>query len=164
LSSVAFYPLATVPMNETFLSIHPYFVYDSWKQGGYGSCSPSGHYTWGNDTAECVANTYYSAMLQSTVEYHMPILDTEGGAVYYSCNNVCDSPPDAVGTDDASYSLKTFHFIQNLTSLMQSSSMGWLWWEAGEGYCAGDLGPWGPCRACTPAQRSAQENPPSLEA
>ena len=164
LSIVACYPVATDPLNETFLSIHPYFFYDSWKQGGYGSCSPSGTYTWGNDTAECVANTYYGAMLQSTVEYHMPILDTEGGAVYYSCNNVCDSPPDAVGTDDASYSLTTFHFIQHLTSLMQSSSMGWLWWEAGEGSCCGALDTWGSLLSFQPAKPPAQESPPSLEA
>src|SRR5260370_30979931 len=82
---------------------------------------------WGNATAECVANVYNEGMLEASSKYHMPILDTEGGAVYYSCNNVCASPPDAVGTADASYSIATFHFIQYLTNLMQSANMGCLW-------------------------------------
>ena len=161
---VACYPFVTDPLNETFLSIHPYFFYDIWEQGGYGSCSPSATNTWGNGTAECVANIYYSAMLQSTAKYHIPILDTEGGAVYYSCNNVCARPPDAVGTDDASYSVTTFHFIQYLTTLMDSRGMGWLWWEAGEGSCCGALDTWGSLLSFQQTKPSPQENPPSLEA
>jgi hypothetical protein len=137
------YPVVTDPLNETFLSIHPYFFYDIWQSGGYGDCSPSATNTWSNNTAECVAKIYNKGMLQASSKYHMPVLDTEGGAVYYSCNNVCANPPDAIGTDDASYSYTTFHFIQYLTSLMQSENMGWLWWEAGEGSCCGALDTWG---------------------
>jgi len=137
------YPTITDPLNETFLSIHPYLFYDIWLGNGYGICSPNAGNTWGNSTAECVANVYNQGMLQASSKYHLPILDTEGGAVYYSCNNVCANPPDAVGTDDASYSSTTLHFIQYLTNLMGSETMGWLWWEAGEGSCCGALDTWG---------------------
>ena len=147
LSLVNCYPVVMDPLNETFLSIHPYLFYDLWSSttNTYGNCSPSSANTWGNTTAECVADIYNRGMLQASSKYHMPILDTEGGAVYYSCNNVCANPPDTVGTDDASYSYTTFHFIQNLTSLMQSENMGWVWWEAGEGSCCGALDTWGGC-------------------
>src|SRR3989442_182779 len=137
------YPTITDPLNETFLSIHPYLFYDIWLGNGYGICSPNAGNTWGNSTAECVANVYNQGMLQASSEYHLPILDTEAWAVYYSCNNVCANPPDAVGTDDASYSSTTLHFIQYLTNLMGSETMGWLWWEAGEGSCCGALDTWG---------------------
>jgi hypothetical protein len=143
LSLVNCYPVVTDPLNQTFLSIHPYFFYDIWQGGGYGTCSSSAARTWSNSTAECVADIYNQGMLNASATYHMPILDTEGGAVYYSCNNVCASPPDAVGTDDASYSLTTLHFIQYLTNQMQLENMGWLWWEAGEGSCCGALDTWG---------------------
>jgi hypothetical protein len=142
LSLVSCYPTVTDPINRTFLSIHPYFFYDQWLGGGYGTCGP-GTRTWSNSTAECVADIYNQGMLNASATYHMPILDTEGGAVYYSCNTVCANPPDAVGTDDASYSNTTLHFIQYLTTKMQSEKMGWLWWEAGEGSCCGALDTWG---------------------
>lgn len=135
------YPLVTDSLNRTFLSIHPYFFYNEWQAGGYGTCGPSK--AWNNDTAECAAEIYNQGMIQAERAYRMPILDTEGGAVYYSCNNVCASPPDAIGTDDASYSNTTFHFIQYLTNRMQSEGMGWIWWEAGEGSCCGALDTWG---------------------
>lgn len=154
------YPMITDPLNETFLSIHPYLFYDIWLGDGYGSCNPSPANTWGNSTAECVANIYNQGMLQASTAYHIPILDTEGGAVYYSCNNVCGaSPPDAVGTDDASYSNTTLHFIQYLTDQMQSENMGWLWWEAGEGSCCGALDTWGNLLSFQPA---APRNGPAL--
>lgn len=137
------YPAVADPLNETFLSIHPYLFYDQWQSNSYGACSPSGSNVWGNATAECVADLYNQGMLKASSKYHMSILDTEGGAVYYSCNSVCASPPDAIGTDDASYSTTTFHFIQYLTTLMQSENMGWVWWEAGEGSCCGALDTWG---------------------
>jgi hypothetical protein len=143
LSLVNCYPMITDPLNETFLSIHPYLFYNIWLGNNYGICSPSASNTWGNSTAECIANIYNQGMLQASNKYHMPILDTEGGAVYYSCNSVCAYPPDAIGTDDASYSNTTFHFIQYLTNLMQSENMGWIWWEAGEGSCCGALYTWG---------------------
>jgi len=143
LSLVSCYPTVADPLNQTFLSIHPYFFYDQWLSGGYGTCAPSATRTWSNSTAECVADIYNQGTLNASATHHMPILDTEGGAVYYSCNNVCASPPDAVGTDDASYSITTFHFIQYLTNRMQSENMGWLWWEAGEGSCCAALDTWG---------------------
>jgi hypothetical protein len=167
LSLVSCYPVVTDPLNETFLSIHPYFFYDLWSgtTNTYGNCSPSSANTWGNSTAECVANIYNQGMLQASSKYHMPILDTEGGAVYYSCNNVCANPPDAVGTDDASYSRTTFHFIQYLTDLMQSEHMGWVWWEAGEGSCCGALDTWGSLLRFQPVNPPAPPNtPPTLEA
>src|SRR2546422_7077819 len=145
MSLVNCYPTVTDPLNQTFLSIHPYLFYDLWQSSSsiYGECSSNAGNTWGNSTAECVANVYNQGMLQASSKYHLPILDTEGGAVYYSCNNVCANPPDAVGTDDASYSSTTLHFIQYLTNLMGSETMGWLWWEAGEGSCCGALDTWG---------------------
>jgi hypothetical protein len=184
-SLVSCYPTVTDPLNQTFLSIHPYFFYDQWQTGRYGACSPSSTRTWGNSTAECVADVYNEGMLQATGTRHMPILDTEGGAVYYSCNTVCSNPPDAVGTDDASYSNTTLHFIQYLTTKMQSEKMGWLWWEAGEGSCCGALDTWGsllrfqsvnspssqpppqppsqppshpPCLSCSPSNGSPAQN------
>src|SRR5207249_7812226 len=99
-------------------------------------------------------------MLNASATYHMPILDTEGGAVYYSCNNVCASPPDAVGTDDASYSVTTFHFIQYLTDQMESENMGWIWWEAGEGSCCGALGTGGSLRKFKPVNPPAPHDLP----
>src|SRR5437667_11929392 len=112
LSLVNCYPKVTDPLNQTFLSIHPYLFYDLWQSisSTYGVCSSSSANPWGNGTAECVANVYNQGMLQASGKYHRPIPDTEGGAVYYSCNNVCVKPPDAVGTDDASYSITTLHF------------------------------------------------------
>ncbi len=165
-SLVNCYPVVTDPLNETFLSIHPYFFYDLWRGNSntYGKCSPSSANTWGNATAECVANIYNEGMLEASSKYHMPILDTEGGAVYYSCNNVCASPPDAVGTDDASYSITTFHFIQYLTNLMQSENMGWLWWEAGEGSCCGALDTWGALLSFRPVSPpTPQPQPPPCQ-
>src|SRR2546426_11492318 len=104
-------------------------------------------------------------MIQASSKYHMPILDTEGGAVYYSCNNVCASPPDAVGTDDASYSYTTLHFIQYLTNQMQSENLGWIWWEAGEGSCCGALETWGSLLSFQPLiQTESQHYPPTLQA
>lgn len=135
------YPIVTDSLNRTFLSIHPYFFYNQWQTGGYAACGPP--LTWNNSTAECVADVYNHGMILAQETYHLPILDTEGGAVYYSCNNVCANPPDAIGTDDASYSNTTFHFIQYLTNKMQSEGMGWIWWEAGEGSCCGALDTWG---------------------
>ncbi len=159
------YPVVTDPLNETFLSLHPYFFYDIWLSNGYGNCNPSTTSTWGNSTAECVANVYNQGMLQASTTYHMPILDTEGGAVYYSCNNVCSSPPDAVGTDDASYSYTTLHFIQYLTNQMQSENMGWIWWEAGEGSCCGALDTWGNLLGFQPITPPAShDHPPTLQA
>jgi hypothetical protein len=159
------YPVVTDPLNETFLSIHPYFFYDIWLSDGYGNCNPSITNTWGNSTAECVADIYNQGMLQASGKYHMPILDTEGGAVYYSCNNVCASPPDFIGTDDASYSNTTFHFIQYLTNRMQSENMGWLWWEAGEGSCCGALDTWGKLLRFQPATPPPpHDQPPILQA
>lgn len=143
LSLVNCYPAVADSLNQTFLSIHPYLFYDIWQSGGYGNCKPGLTNTWSNTTAECVADVYNQGMLQASSTYHMPILDTEGGAVYYSCSNVCASPTDAVGTDDASYSSTTLDFIQYLTNKMQSEKMGWLWWEAGEGSCCGALDTWG---------------------
>jgi hypothetical protein len=153
LSLVSCYPTVTDPLNQTFLSIHPYLFYNLWQSSSstYGDCSSINANSWGNGTAECVANVYNQGMLQASGKYHMPILDTEGGAVYYSCNNVCANPPDAVGTNDASYSITTFHFIQYLTNLMQAEKMGWLWWEAGEGSCCGALDTWGPSLSFQPA-------------
>ena len=135
------YPSVTDALNRTFLSIHPYLFFNVWQAGGYGACGPP--MGWNNNTAECVADVYNQGMIQAENVYHMPVLDTEGGAVYYSCNNVCASPPDAIGTDDASYSKTTFHFIQYLTTRMQLEGMGWIWWEAGEGSCCGALDTWG---------------------
>ena len=166
LSLVNCYPVVTDPLNETFLSIHPYFFYDLWSgtSNTYGNCGPSSTNTWSNSTAECVANIYNQGMLQASSKYHMPILDTEGGAVDYSCNNVCANPPDAVGTDDASYSYTTFHFIQYLTNLMQSEKMGWLWWEAGEGSCCGALDTWGNLLRFQPVNPPpSQDTPPTLQ-
>ena len=165
LSLVGCYPVITDPLNETFLSIHPYMFYDIWLGNGYGVCNLSASNSWGNSTAECVANVYNQGMLQASSTYRMPILDTEGGAVYYSCNSVCANPPDAVGTDDASYSYTTFHFIQYLTNLMQSESMGWVWWEAGEGSCCGALDTWGSLLRFHPIEPPAPtDTPPSLAA
>src|SRR5205807_2292709 len=166
LSLVNCYPKVTDPLNQTFLSIHPYLFYDLWQSisSTYGVCSSSSANPWGNGTAECVANVYNQGMLQASGKYHMPILDTEGGAVYYSCNNVCVNPPDAVGTDDASYSITTLHFIQYLTNLMQSESMGWLWWEAGEGSCCGVLDTWGELLSFQPASPpTPQSQPPQCQ-
>ena len=166
LSLVNCYPKVTDPLNQTFLSIHPYLFYDLWQSisSTYGVCSSSSANPWGNGTAECVANVYNQGMLQASGKYHMPILDTEGGAVYYSCNNVCANPPDAVGTDDASYSMTTLHFIQYLTNLMQSESMGWLWWEAGEGSCCGVLDTWGELLSFQPASPpTPQSQPPQCQ-
>lgn len=166
LSLVNCYPKVTDPLNQTFLSIHPYLFYDLWQSisSTYGVCSSSSSNPWGNGTAECVANVYNQGMLQASGKYQMPILDTEGGAVYYSCNNVCANPPDAVGTDDASYSITTLHFIQYLTNLMQSESMGWLWWEAGEGSCCGVLDTWGELLSFQPASPpTPQSQPPQCQ-
>ena len=164
-SLVGCYPVITDPLNETFLSMHPYMFYDIWLSNGYGACNPSASNSWGNSTAECVANVYNRGMLQASSTYHMPILDTEGGAVYYSCNSVCANPPDAVGTDDASYSYTTFHFIQYLTNLMQSENMGWVWWEAGEGSCCGALDTWGSLLRFHPIESPAPtDSPPFLVA
>jgi hypothetical protein len=154
------YPVITDPLNETFLSIHPYFFYNIWQGNNYGNCNPSSTNPWGNGTAECVANIYNQGMLQASGKYHMSILDTEGGAVYYSCNSVCANPPDAIGIDDASYSNTTFHFIQYLTNLMQSENMGWVWWEAGEGSCCGALDTWGNLLRFQRASPSQQPQPP----
>src|SRR5437660_2651511 len=165
-SLVNCYPAVTDPLNQTFLSIHPYLFYDLWQGSSpiYGDCSSNSASSWGNGSAECVANIYNQGMLQASGKYHMPILDTEGGAVYYSCNNVCANPPDAVGTDDASYSITTFHFIQYLTNLMQSESMGWLWWEAGEGSCCGVLDTWGELLSFQPASPpTPQSQPPQCQ-
>ena len=43
LSLVNCYPTITDPLNQTFLSIHPYFFYDLWSQsvGVYGNCDKS---------------------------------------------------------------------------------------------------------------------------
>src|SRR5712691_1883178 len=164
LSLVNCYPTVGDPLNQTFLSIHPYLFYDIWQSGGYGNCGPSTTNAWGNSTAECVANIYNQGMLQARASYHIPILDTEGGAVYYSCNNVCASPPDAVGIDDASYSSTTLHFIQYLTNQMGSEDMGWLWWEAGEGSCCGALDTWGNLLRFQPATRpESPDQPPILQ-
>src|SRR2546426_11942539 len=158
------YPTITDPLNETFLSIHPYLFYDIWLSNGYGNCNP-GTSTWGNSTAECVANIYNQGMLGASIAYHMPVLDTEGGAVYYSCNNVCASPPDAVGTDDASYSTTTLHFIQYLTNQMQSENLGWIWWEPGEGSCCGALETWGNLLSFQPIiPPESHDHPPTLQA
>jgi len=167
LSLVNCYPTITDPLNQTFLSIHPYFFYDLWSQsvGVYGNCDKSATRTWSNSTAECVADIYNQGMLNASSTYHMPILDTEGGAVYYSCNNVCAKPPDAVGTDDASYSNTTLHFIQYLTNQMQSENMGWLWWEAGEGSCCGALDTWGNLLRFQPVTPPvSHDQPPTLQA
>lgn len=152
------YPMVTDTINRTFLSIHPYFFYNEWQARGYGTCGPPR--IWNSDTAECVAEIYNQGMIQAGQAYHMPILDTEGGAVYYSCNNVCASPPDAIGTDDASYSNTTFHFIQYLTNRMQSEGMGWIWWEAGEGACCGALDTWGKMLRFHQATQPPQTNMP----
>jgi aryl-phospho-beta-D-glucosidase BglC (GH1 family) len=157
------YPTVVDPLNQTFLSIHPYFFYDQWLKGGYGNCA-SATSIWSNSTAECAADIYNQGMLQASASYHMPILDTEGGAVYYSCNNVCANPPDAVGTDDASYSTTTFHFIQYLTNRMQSENIGWLWWEAGEGSCCGALDTWGSFLKFQPIISPPHDQPPTLQA
>src|SRR5712691_791526 len=159
------YPTITDPLNETFLSIHPYFFYNIWLGNNYGVCNPSASNAWSNSTAECVANIYNQGMLQASSKYHMPILDTEGGAVYYSCNSVCATPPDAIGINDASYSNATFHFIQYLTNLMQSEHMGWIWWEAGEGSCCGALDTWGALLRFQPVNPPRPiDTPPSLQA
>ena len=166
MSLVNCYPTVADPLNQTFLSIHPYLFYDLWQSSSsiYGECSSISANSWGNATAECVANVYNQGMLQASGKYHMPILDTEGGAVYYSCNNVCAYPPDAIGTDDASYSTTTLHFIQYLTKLMQSESMGWLWWEAGEGSCCGTLDTWGALLSFQPASPpTPQSQPPQCQ-
>ena len=165
LSIVNCYPVITDPLNETFLSIHPYLFYDIWLSNGYGNCNTGSTSSWGNSTAECVANIYNQGMLGASIAYHMPVLDTEGGAVYYSCNNVCASPPDAVGTDDASYSTTTLHFIQYLTNQMQSENLGWIWWEAGEGSCCGALETWGSLLSFQPIiPPESHDHPPTLQA
>src|SRR6058998_2353366 len=165
LSIVNCYPVITDPLNETFLSIHPYLFYDIWLSNGYGNCNTGSTSTWGNSTAECVANIYNQGMLGASIAYHMPVLDTEGGAVYYSCNNVCASPPDAVGTDDASYSTTTLHFIQYLTNQMQSENLGWIWWEVGEGSCCGALETWGNLLSFQPIiPPESHDHPPTLQA
>ncbi len=160
LSIVNCYPNVTDPFNRTFLSIHPYLFYNQWQSGAYGSCSAASM-SWGNLTAECVANIYNQGMMQAASTLRMPILDTEGGAVYYSCSTVCANPPDAIGIDDASYSNTTLHFIQYLMTLMQSEKMGWLWWEAGEGSCCGALDTWGKLLSFKAVGSPPPSNPPS---
>ena len=159
------YPKTTDPLSQTLLSVHPYLFYNVWQGGGYGICSPSSTRTWNNTTAECVANIYDQAMQIASATYHMHILDTEGGTIYNTCKSGCEIPPDAVGTNDASYSKTTLHFIQYLTSLMDSQNMGWLWWEAGEGTCCGALDTWGSSLKFQPVNPPvANDNPPSLTA
>jgi hypothetical protein len=159
------YPKITDPLNQTLLSVHPYFFYDVWQGGGYGICSPSSTRTWNNTTAECVANIYDQEMQMASATYHMPILDTEGGTVYNTCKSGCPIPTDAVGTNDASYSKTTLHFIQYLTSLMDSQNMGWLWWEAGEGTCCGAMDTWGSSLKFNPLTPPiSHDTPPSLTA
>jgi hypothetical protein len=164
-SLVSCYPKTTDPLNQTLLSVHPYFFYDVWQSGGYGICSPSSTRTWNNTTAECAANIYDQAMQTASATYHMPILDTEGGTVYNTCKSGCTIPSDAVGTNDASYSKTTLHFLQYLTSLMDAQNMGWLWWEAGEGTCCGAMDTWGSLFKFQPVNPPiAQDTPPSLTA
>ena len=165
MSLVSCYPKTTDSLNQTLLSVHPYFFYDVWQSGGYGVCSPSGARIWNNTTAECVANIYNQAMQIASASYHMPILDTEGGTVYNTCKSACAIPSDAIGTNDASYSKTTLHFIQYLTSLMDSQNMGWLWWEAGEGTCCGAIDTWGSSLKFQPVNPPvAHDTPPSLTA
>jgi hypothetical protein len=165
ISLASCYPKTTDPLNQTLLSVHPYFFYDVWQGGGYGVCSPSSTRTWNNTTAECVANIYDQEMQIASATYHMPILDTEGGTVYNTCKSGCPIPTDAVGTNDASYSKTTLHFIQYLTSLMDSQNMGWLWWEAGEGTCCGAMDTWGSSLKFNPLTPPISHDiPPSLTA
>jgi hypothetical protein len=112
-------PLGTLSQGgRIFISLHTYM--------DYGSYSGS----WNDATAESVAQQYYQAMLSGVSKTGWPILDTESGA-----SPLCGScAPDTVLTGNAGYTVVTFHFIQTLTSLMDSNSpqrINWINWPAG---------------------------------
>jgi hypothetical protein len=112
-------PLGTLSQGgRIFISLHTYI--------DYGSYSTS----WNDATAESVAQQYYQAMLGGVSKTGWPILDTESGA-----SPLCGScAPDAVLTGNAGYSRVTFHFVQTLTSLLDSNTpqrINWINWPAG---------------------------------
>ena len=109
-------PLGAFPHGKVFLSLHSYM--------GYSSGS------WDNSTAESVAQQYYQAVVAGMKATGWPALNTEGGA-----DPLCTScAPDQVLTGSSGYTVVTFHFIQTLTSLYDSSTpqrISWIWWPAG---------------------------------
>jgi len=100
-----------------FISLHSYM--------DYGQYSGS----WNNSTAESVAQQYYQAVLSGVSNTGWPSLNTEGGT-----DPLCTScAPDTVLSGSAGYTLVTFHFIQKLVNLYDSSPqrINWIWWPAG---------------------------------
>ena len=118
------FPIVTDPLGtlsqggRIFISLHTYMDY-----GSYSS-------SWNDATAESVAQQYYQAMLGGASKTGWPILDTESGA-----SPLCGScAPDTVLTGNAGYTVVTFHFVQTLTSFLDSNTaqrINWVNWPAG---------------------------------
>ncbi len=118
------YPNVTDAVGRVFISLHTYMDY-----GAYSA-------SWDNATAELVAHQFYESMIAGAQNTGWPMLNTEGGPgrVEKTVNGADVTCPDLVLTGSAGYCSTNFHFIQTLTSLLDSHTpkrFGWLWWPMG---------------------------------
>ena len=116
------YPAVSDPLGKIFISIHPYMSYKQYWR------------TWNNQTAEARAQKFYDAMRDGTVNTGWPLLNTEGGPG--GTSNGTRRCPDLVMTGSAGYCRTNFHFIQTMTSLLDSDPgqrINWTWWTISGG-------------------------------
>ncbi len=112
------YPSVADPLGRIFISLHSYMDYPTYSSN------------WNNATAETVAQGYYRAVLNGTSTTGWPALNTEGGTESKSGGRA----PDEVLLGSAGYTITTFHFIQTLVRLYDSTQperINWVLWPAG---------------------------------
>ncbi len=125
------YPTVTDSQKRVLISLHSYFFYDGCTTGWYGTCA------WTNSTAASIASTYYQNVLHGMRTTGWPVLNSEGGASYFSeaaCTSPSCTPPDTRLVGDAGYAGASFYFINALTSDYDASGhgIGWAWWPTGD--------------------------------
>ena len=141
------YPTVNDPAGRLFISLHAYFEYQY-------------HYSeWSNATAETYARTWVLDMLNGTQSTGWPVLNTEGGPgrpFGRLANETTTTCPDVILNGSSGYCKTNLHFIQTMTSLLDSqtttlqSRLNWLWfpmadWSSTPGAgIYGSLSPTGP--------------------
>src|SRR5439155_5255422 len=129
-------PVAGLPDRHGLAEKSPHqsaqlFFYDGCTTGWYGTCA------WTNSTAASIASTYYQDVLHGMRTTGWPVLNSEGGASYFSeaaCTSPSCTPPDTRLVGDAGYAGASFYFINALTSDYDASGhgIGWAWWPTGD--------------------------------
>ncbi len=125
------FPAVMDPVGKVFISLHSYMAYRYYWD------------TWDNSTAEARAVGFYNSMTNGAARTGWQLLNTEGGAA--GTFNGTQRCPDLILTGSAGYCGTNFHFMQTLTSLLDTGPqrINWVWWTVSSQTNTEDAGLYG---------------------